>query len=135
MVDAEVVERKVERAATYLDRVERLFAAQPPVPESDRDLASFYLLLAIQECVDLATHWIADAGWLAPDETAAVFDVLADNGAIDRGLAAAMRGAVGLRHRIAHGYATVDHQRVIDEAKTGLPSLRQFLSTVAAEAR
>ena len=35
-----------------------------------RDLALFYLFFAIQECVDLAAHWVADEGWMTPDDAA-----------------------------------------------------------------
>jgi uncharacterized protein YutE (UPF0331/DUF86 family) len=100
----------------------------------DRDLAIFYLFLAIQECIDLAAHWVADASWGAPDDAGATFDVLAERGAIDRGLADTLRAAAGLRNRIAHGYAMLDYPRVQTEALAGIPALRRFLDAVAREA-
>ncbi len=90
-------------------------------------LATAYLFLAIQECIDLAAHWVADEGWGEPDDAGAAFDVLADRGIIDRETATALPGATGLRNRIAHGYAMLDYRRVHSEAQTGIPALRCFL--------
>jgi uncharacterized protein YutE (UPF0331/DUF86 family) len=99
-----------------------------------RDLSLFYLFLAIQECIDLAAHWVADEGWGEPDDAGSAFDVLADRQAIDRDLATALRAAAGLRNRIAHGYAAVDYSRVHREAQAGIPALRTFLVAVTTAA-
>ena len=90
--------------------------------------------LAIQECVDLAAHWVADAGWGLPDDAGSTFDVLVQRGAIENGLADTLRRATGLRNRIAHGYAMLDYPRVQIEAQEGIPALRTFLAAVATEA-
>ena len=97
-------------------------------------MAIFYLFLAIQECIDLSAHWVADAGWGAPDDAGSSFDVLAERHAIDRDLADSLRAATGLRNRIAHGYAMLDYARVQVESLAGVPALRMFLSAVAREA-
>lgn len=96
----------------------------------DRDVATFYLFLAIQECIDLAAHWVVDEGWGSPDSAGESFDILAERHVIDGELANQLRGAVGLRNRIVHGYAAVDHRRLHREAKEGIQSLRSFLATV-----
>jgi uncharacterized protein with HEPN domain len=41
------------------------------------------------------------------------------------------RAAVGLRNRIAHGYATFDHEPLHQEATTGIGTVRGFLVRVA----
>jgi uncharacterized protein YutE (UPF0331/DUF86 family) len=132
-----VVSRKLARATAWLDDAEEILSR--PVDEflgdvKGRDLATFYLFLTVQECIDLAAHWISDAGWDVPDEAGGSFDLLAEHGAMDRELAMALRGAVGLRNRIAHGYASVDHERLHQEYRGGIDALRRFLSLVAAEA-
>ena len=71
MVKPDLVMRKVGRAKAWLDDAEAILSR--PVGEfltdvKSRDLATFYLFLAIQECIDLAAHWVADAGWTVPDE-------------------------------------------------------------------
>ena len=76
-------------------------------------------MLAIQECIDIAAHWVADEGWGSPDDAAGAFDILADREVIDRSLADDLHGAVGLRNLIAHGYARHDHERMHAEAGEG----------------
>jgi uncharacterized protein YutE (UPF0331/DUF86 family) len=61
------------------------------------------------------------------------FDTLAAHGAIPQELASEMRAIVRVRNRIAHGYATVDHQRLHAEAPEGFATLRRFLAAVPAE--
>lgn len=137
MVKPDLVRGKVARAKGWLDQAEKLISA--PLPElmkdeDRRDLAGFRLFLAIQECIDLAAHWIADMRWGSPDDAASMFDVLADRQAIDRDLAQQLRGAVGLRNRIAHGYSTVDHALVQKQFQEGAATLRRFLGIVSTEA-
>ncbi|HVS14901.1 MAG TPA: HepT-like ribonuclease domain-containing protein [Thermoanaerobaculia bacterium] len=43
-------------------------------------------------------------------------------------------GAVGLRNRIAHGYALLDHARIHDESREGIEHLRRFLVLAADRA-
>lgn len=137
MVKPDVVRRKLVRAAAWLDDAEAILA-QPAeeflAKTRERDLASFYLFLAIQECIDLSAHWVSDAGWGSPDDAASTFLLLADRGVIDRDLAEGLRGAAGLRNLIAHGYSTVDHARVQREYQEGAANLRRFLAAVATEA-
>lgn len=137
MVRRDVAGAHIARTTAWLDDAARLLDQSPDAlvaATKDRDLAIFYLFLAIQECIDLAAHWVADASWGAPDDAASTFDVLAERGAIDRGLADTLHAAAGLRNRIAHGYAMLDYPRVQTEALAGIPALRRFLDAVAREA-
>jgi uncharacterized protein YutE (UPF0331/DUF86 family) len=137
MVKPEVVRRKISLAASRLEKAEAILSRPPEVFLADKeqqDLASFYLMLAIQECIDLAAHWISDEGWDPPEDIASLFEVLASREAIDRDLAVSLGGAVGLRNRIAHGYSSVDHERIQAEYQKGLADLRTFLAAVADKA-
>ena len=134
MVDHDVVARKIATATARLTEVDRLLARPKNEFLADvqgRDLTAFYFQLAIQECIDLASHWVSEAGWTPPEDAGAAFDTLADHELISHDLAATMREAVGLRNRIAHGYATVDHGRLYDEVKEDAGSIKLFLTAVA----
>jgi uncharacterized protein YutE (UPF0331/DUF86 family) len=134
VVRREVVAAKVSRARAWLhDAAPTL---QMPLDSyladaKGRDLSLFYLFLAIQECIDLAAHWVADEGWGEPDDAGSAFDLLADRTVIDRETATALRGAAGLRNRIAHGYALLDYERVHREAQGGIVPLRRFLVAIS----
>jgi uncharacterized protein YutE (UPF0331/DUF86 family) len=138
LVKPDVVGKRIARAAFRLDEAEAMLSR--PVEEfiadvQGRDLASFYLFRAIQDCIDLAAHWVADEGWGSPDDAGSTFDVLADRKAIGRDLAERMRKAVGFRNLIAHGYDDlIDHSRLHKESQEGVAALRKFLAAVASEA-
>lgn len=137
MVKVDVVSRKLGRASAWLNDAEEILSR--PTDEfladvKSRDLATFYLFLAIQESIDLAAHWVSDAGWDVPDDAGGSFDLLAEHDVMDRNLAMVLRGAVGLRNRIAHGYGSVDHERIHQEYRGGVEALRRFLSLVSSEA-
>lgn len=130
MVKRDVVASKVTRATAWLNDASVSLLGSLDDYESDekgRDLALFYLFLAVQECIDIAAHWVADDRWGEPDNAGAAFTILAERGVIDRPTAAALRAATGLRNRIAHGYAMLDYARVHREAQTGVPALQRFL--------
>ena len=137
MVKADVVAQKVDTARRRLQAAEKVFSRplEEFLPdEPARDLACFYLFLAIQECIDLAAHWVADADWGSPDDVGGLFDVLHNHGLISRDLARGMRGATGLRNRIAHGYGSLDPDRIWSEFQSGSGVLREFLATLAEAA-
>lgn len=46
-------------------------------------------------------------------------------------LASDLRAMVGLRNRIAHGYATLNHERLHEQANHGLAAMRAFLVAIA----
>jgi uncharacterized protein YutE (UPF0331/DUF86 family) len=134
MVKLEFVARKIATANSRLEQVDELLEPKLGAFVADlrgRDLTAFYLQLAIQDCIDLASHWVAEAGWPPPEDAGSAFDTLADRDVISRDLATFLRDAVSLRNRIAHGYATVDHERLYKEARDGTPRLKQFLAKIA----
>ena len=137
MVRRDVAASRIARAQAWLNDAED--PLRRPVDEfladaKVRDLALFYPFLAIQECIDLAPHWVADEGWTPPDDAPSAFDVLADRGVVARDTADALRAATGLRNSIAHGYAMLDYRRVHAESRHGIPALRAYLDAVARAA-
>jgi uncharacterized protein YutE (UPF0331/DUF86 family) len=137
VVQRDVAGQKMARARAYLADAEPVLR-RPRAgflgDRRERDLAMFYLFLAIQECIDLAAHWIADENLPPADDYGASFRVLADHGRIDPGLARQMAAASGLRNQIAQGYATVDAVRVHEEAPEGIEAMRRFMDAVARAA-
>ena len=70
MVRPEIVDTKAGRARGWLNDAAAVLLGDVETFLADpkgRDLALFYLFLAIQECIDLAAHWVADEGWGEPD--------------------------------------------------------------------
>ncbi len=97
-----------------------------------REVVTLNLFVAIQDCLDLATHWLADAGWNVPATYADVFGVLAEHGVISRELATRLAGAAAFRNLVAHQYGVLDWRRVHALAATDLGDLDRFCAVLAA---
>jgi uncharacterized protein YutE (UPF0331/DUF86 family) len=57
--------------------------------------------------------------------------MLVTHGIIDSELAASLSAMAALRNRIAHGYATVDVERIYDELPEGITALEKFQVAIA----
>ena len=119
MVDAELVAAKL---AELDHRRERIFQHTPDSAEAlsqqedTLDLLSFNLMLAIQACLDVASHLIADKGWQPTSTLAESIGRLQEHGVIDLETCRELQQAVGLRNLVAHVYARVDPAKLYDAA-------------------
>lgn len=135
MVDANVFAEKLKQLSLRIEKARAHCPADPADFAADDDaldLVSFNLLLAVQTCLDLATHLIADESW-APAATAReAFERLEEKGVISKETTRALRQAVGLRNVVAHGYDGVDPVQVHAAASTGLTHLERFAAELSA---
>jgi uncharacterized protein YutE (UPF0331/DUF86 family) len=134
MTDAVLVLRKLATLRDHADRVRRRRPASPEALRTDVDLQdalAMSLFVAIQEAVDIAFHIAADEGWGIPSSYADGFTILARRGLIDAALAADLSRAVSLRKRLAHGYASLDVDRIWSEVPAGLATLDRYAGAIA----
>lgn len=135
MVDRDLVSAKLAELA---ERVARVRANRPADAEAlgqDRnalDLVAFNLMLAVQSCLDLATHLIADEGWEAANSFAASFSRLSEHGVLSAETADALAEAAKFRNFVAHGYVLVDPVRIFAAATAGLADLERFAREVGS---
>lgn len=94
----------------------------------------FPLQQAIQVCIDLAAHLVAESAGHRPDTLAELFVVLADRDVVDRELATRLGAMARFRNLLVHEYAEVDSQRVWEILTNNLDDIRAFLSVVARRA-
>jgi uncharacterized protein YutE (UPF0331/DUF86 family) len=135
VTDVVVVLRKLSLLREHLVRVRRRRAVDFEAFRRDVDLqdaTAMSLLVAAQEAVDIAMHIVADEGWGIPSSYGESFDLLAKNGVIDGELAEELVRIVAVRNRIAHGYASVDLQRLWQEIPAGLDCLERYVTAIAA---
>jgi len=135
MVDRDVLLAKLGDLA---DQIARVRTRCPPTAgelaanRDSRDLVAFNLMLAVQCCLDIASHVIADEGWRVATTLAGAFERLAEHGVLLRATADALGKAAGLRNVVAHGYAGVNVEFLHHGATTGLSDLDAFTREVAA---
>jgi len=138
VVDKAVLASKI---AAVRDATARIRSVLPPSADAfradrtAREVVVFNLLVAIQTCLDLAAHWLADEGWDVPPTYGDMFVGLASHGVIDCALARQLAAAAGLRNLVAHQYGVVDWQRVHAIAATDLGDLDAFCAALAARAQ
>jgi uncharacterized protein YutE (UPF0331/DUF86 family) len=135
MVDLDVLAAKLRELAERIARVRehRLPGAAALAADRDAlDLVSFNLLLAVQACMDVASHLIADEDWLPTATAAQSFERLAEHRVISAETAAVLGQAAGLRNVVAHGYAGVDPEQIHRASTEGLTDLERFSSEVSS---
>ena len=137
MVDRTVLAKKL---AAVRDAVARIADVLPATREefcsdrTTREVVTLNLFLALQDCIGVATHWLADAGWDVPQSYGEVFTVLGKREVLDRELALRLRAAAGLRNLIAHQYGTLDFDRVFAMATSQRGDLLTFCEQLAQRA-
>jgi uncharacterized protein YutE (UPF0331/DUF86 family) len=90
-------------------------------------LAERYLHLALEACLDLTNHWIADQQLGAPDTNRDSFTVLERSGELDADLAERMRGWASLRNILVHEYLAIDHALVYRAIREELDDLEGLI--------
>lgn len=134
MVDANLVTLKLRELAERIARVRNHCPPEASGLATDPDaldLVSFNLMLAVQACLDLASHVISDEGWPPAATHAEAFSRLHENGVLSKETADTLSKAAGLRNVVAHGYAGVDPELIHHAAVHGLADLERFAREVS----
>jgi uncharacterized protein YutE (UPF0331/DUF86 family) len=138
VVDKALVAAKIAAVRDALARVRAVLPATVEAFTADRtarEIVVLNLFVAIQTCLDLAGHWLADEGWRVPQQYADLFTALADHGVIPRDLSLRLASAAGLRNLIAHQYGVLNWDRIHAlAASPRLADLEDFCAALAAEA-
>lgn len=135
MVDEHIATQKLKEIVQRIARARALCPADPEEFARDEnavELVSFNLLLAVQACVDLATHLISDESWEPAATAREAFERLQERGLISQETVQALRKAIGLRNVVAHGYSGIDPMQVHAAATAGLVDLERFTAEVSA---
>jgi uncharacterized protein YutE (UPF0331/DUF86 family) len=134
MVDADVISAKLRELEVRIARVRARCPAEASSFASDPDaleLVSFNLMLAVQVCLDIASHLIADEGWPLATSLGEAFQRLGEHGVLTAETVEAMRRAAGLRNVIAHGYANANLDLLYSAALHGVADLDRFAREVS----
>jgi uncharacterized protein YutE (UPF0331/DUF86 family) len=110
-MDRELVEEKIESLRRCVRRIEQKRAPTVDELEDDwdrQDILSVNLTRAVQLCVDIAAHLVAETDRPSPDTMAAAFDHLREMHVLDAPLAKRLKGAVGFRNVAIHAYRDID---------------------------
>ncbi|MCE8025296.1 MULTISPECIES: type VII toxin-antitoxin system HepT family RNase toxin [Halomonadaceae] len=129
-MDQLLINQKLESLRRCVMRLESRCPSSVEALEADldaQDILALNLTRAVQLCVDIAAHWIAEHHELtSPITMGQSFDVLAERDVISRALADDMRKSVGFRNIVVHNYEAVNWQVVFAICRDHLDQFRQF---------
>lgn len=133
-MDKSLIARKLDSLARCVGRLEEKRPATADQLANDldcQDILSINLERAVQLCVDMGAHLLADSATPPPESMGEVFTLLAGAGLIDRETATDLRKAVGFRNLSVHAYDRVDWHRVFEIAHSRLDDFRRFGRAIA----
>lgn len=137
MVDKILLATKIAAVRDAVARIRTVLPAAPDQFVSDRtarEIVVLNLFVALQECVSLAAHWLADQGLDVPQTYAEMFRCLGERAVIPVGLATRLAAASGFRNLIAHQYGVLDWTRIHALASERLEDLLAFCDELARRA-
>lgn len=133
VADPEVIRDRESRVREYTKDL-RTFAQISEVgflENRERQYAVLHALqLAIEACVEIATHICAADALGTPASYAEAFDLLERAGILDRLLAEDLRRMARFRNRIVHFYGRVDLRIVYDLLQRRLPDFDRYLAAI-----
>lgn len=139
MVVQEIIRVKIvhiEKALTRLKDKKRKLTKQELIASLDlQDIVIRNLQLAIQGCVDIASHIVSDEGWPIPGSLVGLFDILGQHGVISADLRERMKSMVGFRNIIVHEYEDIDLSKVYKIIAGNLRDFDKFLQAICKFAK
>lgn len=132
-MDTTIIHEKLESLRHCLERIrqKRPSTAQALRDDLDaQDIVSVNLTRAVQLCVDIASHVLADTDQPPPATMGQSFERLADAGLITEALAGRMQAAVGFRNIATHSYREIDWDIVHVIATDNLSDFEDFARAV-----
>lgn len=113
MNNMDVIDAKLARLTTTMNLLRDIAQEEKGAFLADRiklGAAKYYLLEAIQICLDIGNHIIGSRGWERPQDYASVFRILEKNQVLPTGLAESLQEMARFRNRIVHLYGDFDNE-------------------------
>ena len=129
-----VIEEKLESLRRCLQRVSDKCPGDAATLTRDldaQDIVALNLTRAVQICVDIAAHLIAELNEPPPNTMGEAFDGLAREEIITPELATRMKRAVGFRNIAVHNYEAINWEIVFAICQKHLVDFRQFAAACA----
>ena len=136
MVDHDLILAKSASVKKRLNRIDEKRQIEKSLFREDLDcqeIILFNLQMAIQECVDIASHIISEEGWGVPGSTNEMFYLLEENDYLDRDLTEKMVKCVGFRNILVHEYTRIELDLVHEIAEKDIHDLERYLKAIFAK--
>lgn len=95
-----------------------------------QDIVLHNLQLAIQGCIDIGSHIVADEGWGVAGSFSEIIYILQEKGVIDSDLTEKLVSMVGFRNILVHGYEDIELDIVFNILHNCLQDIDDYLLSV-----
>ena len=133
MADKDILWSKISSMQKHVDRIKakRHVDLSQFLQDIDRqESVLFNLQMAVQNCVDLAAHIVAEEGLGVAGSTSELFYLLEEQGYIGQDLTERMIRAIGFRNLIVHEYGKLDLEAVFRVSQENITDLEEFARTI-----
>lgn len=133
MVDVDLLKMKIAQLADYFKDLQESQSVTLNEFRSDKKIRRYVertLHLAIECCLDIGSHIIADNGWREPVDNKDIFAVLGENGVLSKDLLPKLQKMAGFRNVLVHDYAKIDPEIVYTVLKQNLLDFQEFITAV-----
>jgi len=96
----------------------------------DIQAAKHSLQEAIEACLDIGSHIIAEKGFRRPEDYKEIFKVLEENGIIDHVLSEKLQEMAQFRNLLVHRYGQIDIKRVYIIMSNDLKDIQKFAKSI-----
>lgn len=135
-MDELVREKKIDSLIRCIERIESRVPQTKKQFLADldaQDVVVLNLTRAIQLCVDIAMHAIANTKANTPQTMSESFTILTTLGKISEDTATKMKKSVGFRNVAVHSYDTLDLALTFEIATTHLGDFKQYIRQILSK--
>lgn len=125
--DEDIILGKLQNIGDALDRIKRV--ARPDADLESwivEDLCALYLQRAVEACIDIANHLIAQNRWATPKSASQAFEVLREQEIFGEDFTDTLIAMVGFRNVAVHAYGTLDSKIIRGIVENHLDDLHAF---------
>lgn len=137
MVDQAVIERILVQLEEYLRDLDEIKSKYKLIDYKDNKIIRRYtertLQIAVEACLDLASHIISYTGFREPVDNKDCFQVLLENGIISPDLAARLKRMAQFRNVVVHNYIRINPEIVFSIVQKNESDIVAFAKNVEAK--
>ncbi len=133
MIDIDAVNAMIDLIEENIKLIEEIrLQGYEAFSGSFRDIqaAKHSLQEAIEACLDIGSHIIAEQGFRRPDDYKEIFRVLEEEGIIDHVLSAKLQEMAQFRNLLVHRYGEIDIKRVYIIMSEDMKDIQEFVKGI-----
>lgn len=133
MVNVDLLKNKLAQLADYfadLLELQGITLDEFHLDKRNRRYVERTLHLAIECCLDIGSHIIADNGWREPIGNKDIFTVLGENGLLAQDLLPKLQKMAQFRNLLVHDYARIDPEIVYTILQKELSDIQEYIRAV-----